>query len=157
MAGPGPERLVRIALHCYPERWRNRHGEEAAELARLLIRDGTPARSIAWSYVKGAARTRLVPQPHRRLGAAVGALVAVACSLGVSLALLSSSAPANAITGPCSGGTRGAGTASRGPAPDGYPYYVAGGTARSSTSIPIGVAPKKPANSNAKDRRDQHC
>src|SRR5690242_21837577 len=91
MADPGSERLVRNALRCYPERWRSRHGEEAAELAMLLIRDGTPARSIAWSYFKGAARTRLV-QPRRRLRVAVGALVA-ACSLGVSLALLSSSVP----------------------------------------------------------------
>jgi len=96
MAG---SRLVRTALRCYPERWWNRHGEEAAELARLLIRDGTPARSIAWSYLKGAASARLVPRPRRRVGVAVGALLAVAGSLGVSLALLSSSAPANAVTG----------------------------------------------------------
>lgn len=75
MAG---SRLVRTALQCYPQRWRNRHGEEAAELARLLIRDGTPARSIAWSYFKGAASTRLVPPPRRRAGAAVGALLAAA-------------------------------------------------------------------------------
>jgi len=157
MAGPGPERLVRIALRCYPERWRSRHREEAAELARLLIRDGTPARSIAWSYVKGAARTRLVPQPRRRLGAAVGALVAVACSLGVSLALLSPSVPANAITGPCPGGGRGTRTASHPPAPDRHPYYKAGGTARSSAAISIHVAPRKPANNNAEGTRGQHC
>jgi len=90
-------RLVRTALRCYPERWRSRHGEEAAELARLLMRDGTPARSIAWSYVKGAASARL-PRPHRRLEAAVGALVAVACSLGIALALLSSPVPASAVS-----------------------------------------------------------
>jgi hypothetical protein len=95
MAG---SRLVRAALRCYPERWRTRHGEEAAELARLLIRDGTPARSIAWSYFKGAASTRLVPPPRRRAGAAVGAVLAAAGSLGVSLALLSSSAPASALS-----------------------------------------------------------
>ena len=63
MAGPGSERLVQAALRCYPGRWQSRHGEEAAELARLLIRDGTPARSIAWSYLKGAASTRLVLPP----------------------------------------------------------------------------------------------
>jgi hypothetical protein len=91
-------RLVQTALRCYPGRWRNRHGEEAAELARLLIRDGMPARSIAWSYLRGAASTRLVPRPHRRLAAAVGALLAAACSLGVSLALLSSSVPASAAS-----------------------------------------------------------
>lgn len=153
MAG---SRLVRTALRCYPERWRNRHGEEAAELARLLIRDGTPARSIAWSYLKGAASTRLVPPPRRRAGAAVGALLAAAGSLGVSLALLSSSAPANAVTGPCSGVARGAGTASRGLTPDSH-YHVAGGTARSSASISIRVTTGKPANSSAMSRHDQRC
>ena len=91
-------RLVQTALRCYPERWRRRHGEEAAELARLLMRDGTPARSIAWSYLKGATSTRLVLPPGRRLGAAMGALVAAACSLSVSLALVSSSAPASAAS-----------------------------------------------------------
>src|SRR5689334_23089347 len=95
MAG---SRLVRSALRCYPERWRARHGEEAAELARLLMRDGTPARSIAWSYFKGAATTRVVLQSRGRLGAAAGALLAAACSVGVSLALLSSPAPASALS-----------------------------------------------------------
>jgi hypothetical protein len=156
MAGPGSERLVRTALRCYPERWRSRRGEEAAELARLLMRDGTPARSIAWSYFKGAARTRLVLQPRRRLGAAVGALVAVACSLGVSLALLSSSAPANAVTGPCSGAARGAGAAGRGPTPDGH-GHVAGGTAGASAPIFIRVTTGKPANSSAMSGHDQRC
>jgi hypothetical protein len=156
MAGPGSERLVRNALRCYPERWRSRHGQEAAELAMLLMRDGTPARSIAWSYFKGAARTRLV-QPRRRLRVAVGALLAAACSLGVSLALLTSSAPANAVTGPCSGVARGAGAASRGPAPVGHYHDMAGGTARSSASISIRVTTGKPANSSAMSGHDQRC
>src|SRR5262249_51467606 len=60
-----------------------------------LIRDGTPARSVAWSYLMGAARTRLMIEPRRRLGAAAGALLLAAGSLGGPLALLSSSAPAN--------------------------------------------------------------
>jgi hypothetical protein len=46
----------------------------------------------------GAARTRLVVEPRRRLGAAVGALLLAVASLGVPLALLSSSAPANAAS-----------------------------------------------------------
>jgi hypothetical protein len=91
-------RLVESALRCYPQRWRSRHGDEAAEIASLLIRDGTPAHSIAWSYLMGAARTRLVTGPRRRLGAAVGALLLAVGSLGVPLALLSSSAPANAAS-----------------------------------------------------------
>jgi hypothetical protein len=91
-------RLVESALRCYPQRWRSRHGDEAAEIAVLLISDGTPARSIAWSYLMGAARTRLVTGPRRRLGAAAGALLLAAGSLGVPLALLSSSVPANAAS-----------------------------------------------------------
>jgi hypothetical protein len=91
-------RLVESALRCYPQRWRSRHGDEAAEIASLLIRDGTPAHSIAWSYLLGAARARLVTGPRRRLGAAAGALLLAVGSLGVPLALLSSSAPANAAS-----------------------------------------------------------
>ena len=95
--------LVESALRCYPRRWRSRHGDEAAELASLLIRDGTPAHWVVWSYLIGAARARLVTGPRRRLGAAAGALVLAAGSLGVPLALLSSSPPANAasVAHPC--------------------------------------------------------
>ena len=98
MAGSRSIRLVESALRCYPQRWRSRHGDEAAEIASLLIRDGTPAHSIAWSYLMGAARTRLVIEPRRRTGAVVGALLLAVSSLGVPLALLSSSAPANAAS-----------------------------------------------------------
>ena len=100
MPGSRSMRLVESALRCYPQRWRSRHGDEAAEIASLLIRDGTPAHSVAWSYLMGAAaaRTRLVIEPRRRLGAAVGALLLAAGSLGVPLALLSSPAPANAAS-----------------------------------------------------------
>ena len=97
MPGPRSMRLVESALRCYPRRWRSRHGDEAAEIASLLIRDGTPAHAVAWSYLMGAARTRLVMEPRRRLGAAVGALLLAVCSLGVPLALLSSP-PANAAS-----------------------------------------------------------
>jgi DNA-binding IclR family transcriptional regulator len=90
-------RMVESALRCYPHRWRSRHGDEAAEIATLLIRDGTPAYSVAWSYLMGAARTRLVIGPRRRLGVAVGALLLAVCSLAVPLAL-ASSAPANAAS-----------------------------------------------------------
>ena len=98
MPGSRSIRLVESALRCYPQRWRSRHGDEAAEIASLLIRDGTPAHSVAWSYLMGAARTRLVIGPRRRLGAAVGALLLAAGSLGMPLALLSSPAPANAAS-----------------------------------------------------------
>ena len=91
-------RLVESALRCYPQRWRSRHGDEAAEIASLLIRDGTPARSVAWSYLMGAARARLVIKLRPRLGVAVGALLLAAGSLAVPLALLSSWAPANAAS-----------------------------------------------------------
>jgi hypothetical protein len=91
-------RLVKSALRCYPQRWRSRHGDEATEIATLLIQDGIPSWSIAWSYLVGAARTWLVTGPRRHLGATVGALLLAAGSLGVPLALLSSPAPANAAS-----------------------------------------------------------
>jgi len=56
-------RLTAAALRCYPARWRRRHGDEAAELAALLIADGIPAASIVWSYLVGAAREWLAPRP----------------------------------------------------------------------------------------------
>ena len=89
-------RLVGTALRCYPARWRRRHGDEAAELAVLLIRDGTPAASIARSYLAGAAREWLMPRPVRPLSAVACALVAAACALGISASLLTPAAPARA-------------------------------------------------------------
>jgi len=38
-----------------PACWR-RLGDEVAELAALLMREGIPAGSIAWSYLAGTAR-----------------------------------------------------------------------------------------------------
>jgi hypothetical protein len=98
MDDPRAARLVETVLRCYPARWRRRHGEEAAELAALLIRDGTPAVSVAWSYLTGAARERLTPRPGRHLTAVACALLVAACSLGVSAGLLASAAPARAAS-----------------------------------------------------------
>ena len=98
MDDPRAARLVETVLRCYPARWRRRHGEEAAELAALLIRDGTPAGSVAWSYLAGAVREWLTPRPGRRLSAAACALLVAACSLGVSAGLLASAAPARAAS-----------------------------------------------------------
>jgi len=88
--------LVQTALRCYPARWRRRHGDEAAELAELLMSDGTPASSIAWSYLAGAAREWLMPRPGRPLSTIACALLAAACALGVSAGLLAPAAPAKA-------------------------------------------------------------
>jgi hypothetical protein len=96
MAASRAARLVEVALRCYPARWRRRHGAEAAELAALLIRDGTPARSIAWSYLAGAAREWLTPRPGPRLRAVACGLLVVIGSLGVSAGLLASTVPARA-------------------------------------------------------------
>jgi len=96
MDEPRTTRLVETVLRCYPARWRRRHGDEAAELAGLLIRDGTPAGSIAWSYLAGAAREWLTPRPGRRLSTVACALLVAACSLGVSAGLLAPAAPAKA-------------------------------------------------------------
>jgi hypothetical protein len=95
---PRASRLVEAVLRCYPARWRRRHGAEAAELAALLIRDGTRAGSIAWSYLAGAAREWLTPRPVRRLSTVACALLVAACSLGVSAGLLASAAPARAAS-----------------------------------------------------------
>jgi hypothetical protein len=89
-------RLVDAALRCYPARWRRRHAAEAAELATLLIRDGTPAPSIAWSYLLGAAREWLALRPGRSLSKVAAALLAATCLLGISAALIAESAPAKA-------------------------------------------------------------
>ncbi|MCW2932212.1 MAG: hypothetical protein JWM19_3174 [Actinomycetia bacterium] len=91
-------RLVDAALRCYPARWRRRHADEAAELAALLIRDGTPAASIAWSYLVGAAREWLTPPPGRPLSTVAAALLAATCLLGFSAALLAGTAPARAAS-----------------------------------------------------------
>ena len=98
MDEPQATRLVETTLRCYPARWRRRHGEEAAELAALLVRDGTPAGSIAWSYLAGAAREWLTPHPSRRLSTVACALLVAACSLGVSAGLLAPAAPARAAS-----------------------------------------------------------
>jgi hypothetical protein len=98
MDDPRTARLVDAVLRCYPPRWRRRHGDEAAELAALLIHDGTPAGSIARSYLAGAAREWLTPRPGRRLRIVAGALVVAACSLGVPAGLLAPSGPARAAS-----------------------------------------------------------
>ena len=71
MDEPRAARLVQAALRCYPARWQRRHGDEAAELAALLIRDGTPAGSVALSYLAGAAREWLTPRPAADRAAAL--------------------------------------------------------------------------------------
>ena len=96
MDEPRAARLVQAVLRCYPARWRGRHGDEAAELAALLIRDGAPASSIAWSYLVGAAREWLTPRPGRRLSTVACVLLAAASVLGVSAGLLASAGPARA-------------------------------------------------------------
>ncbi len=92
-------RMVGVALRCYPRRWRDHHGDEAIELAELLISDGAPALFVVGSYLKGAAREQLITRPSRRLLPAVGALLVGASLIGVPLVLLDSSTPANAASG----------------------------------------------------------
>ena len=98
MDGPEAPALVRTALRCYPARWRQRHGEEAAEVAVLLIRDGGPASMIAMSYLTGAVREWLTPPPGRRVSPVACVLLAAACSLALSAGLLASASPARAVT-----------------------------------------------------------
>ncbi len=112
-------RLVASALRCYPARWRRRHGDEAAELAALLIRDGKPAVSVAFSFLAGAAREWLVPG-GRRVTAPACALLAAACLVSVSAALAASAGPARAASTaagrPGQGQSHGRGPCGPGPA-----------------------------------------
>jgi hypothetical protein len=89
-------KLVAAALRCYPARWQRRHADEAAELAALLIRDGNPAASIAWSYLIGAVREWLTLRPGRSLSTVTAALLAATCLLGFSVALVAETVPAKA-------------------------------------------------------------
>jgi hypothetical protein len=91
-------RLVDAALRCYPARWRRRHADEAAEVAALLIRDGNSSVSIVWSYLAGAAREWLIPRPARSPRRVAAALLAAACLLGFSAALVAQTSPARAGT-----------------------------------------------------------
>ena len=94
-------------LRCYPARWRGRHGDEAAELATLLMRDGTPARSIAWNYLTGAARgpAGLAPGPEGGRGG--GCPAGGRGGLGLPLAL--SYSPAAGAASVTRGPARGSG------------------------------------------------
>jgi hypothetical protein len=100
MPGSREAGLVDVVLRCYSRQWRRRHGTEAAEVAVLLMRDGVPARSIAWSYLRGAARERLMLRPGRRFAAGAVGLLAAAGSLAVALGLVSASVPASAALQP---------------------------------------------------------
>jgi len=99
MPGTPRTRMIEVALRCYPRRWRDHHGDEAIEIAQLLVSDGVPALFVVGSYLKGAARERLITRPSRRLLPAVGALLVGASLIGVPLVLLDSSTPASAASG----------------------------------------------------------
>jgi hypothetical protein len=99
MARSQVNRLVETAVRCYPRRWRDRHGDEAIELAGLLMSDGAPAVAVAWSYLRGAARERLVVRPRRRLATTLAGLLASATLVGVPFVLLDSLTPASADSG----------------------------------------------------------
>jgi hypothetical protein len=118
MEGPRATRLVERALRCYPARWRRRHGDEAAELAALLIRDGASAGSIALSYLIGAVREWLTPRPGQRLSTAACALLIAVCSLSVSVVVVASPAPARAASTGQERGHPHCRSALEGPVPD---------------------------------------
>ena len=99
MPGTPRTRMIEVALRCYPRRWRDHHGDEAIEIAQLLVSDGVPALFVVVSYLKGAARERPITRPSRRLLPAVGALLVGASLIGVPLVLLDSSTPASAASG----------------------------------------------------------
>jgi ferric-dicitrate binding protein FerR (iron transport regulator) len=98
MTRPRQARLVHIAVRCYSPKWRERHADEATELAELLMRDGMSAVFIALSYLKAATRDRLVTRPKRRLGPTAAVLLIGATLVGVPLVLLDSFTAANAAS-----------------------------------------------------------
>ena len=57
-------RMIGVALRCYPRTWRDHHGDEAAELAKLLVGDGVSTLFVVGSFLKGAARERLISRPR---------------------------------------------------------------------------------------------
>jgi hypothetical protein len=138
--------VVGLVLRCYPRPWRRRHGDEAAELAALLMRDGVPARSIAWSYARGAARERLTPRPGRRLAAAAIVALTAAGSVGAPLALLSATAPASAASAARAHVSHRGGNAAR-PGPRRHCAAPLGETAREAG----------PAGLTSADGHDQRC
>jgi hypothetical protein len=152
---PGP-RLVGAALRCYPRPWRRRHGTEAAELAVLLIRDGIPVHSIAWNYLKGAARERLTPKPGHRLAAALAALVAAAGALGVPLALLSAPVPASADSAVHRPAARPGAQPHCGARP-GHAVPEALPTLNHQRVISLWAMPAAPATRHSVDGHGQHC
>ncbi|HEV2376802.1 MAG TPA: hypothetical protein VGS19_32090 [Streptosporangiaceae bacterium] len=182
MPDPRSARLVGVALRCYPSRWRARHGDEAAELAGLLIQDGVPAYSIVWSYLSGAAREQCAPS--RRLGTAVAVLLVAAGLVGIQFALVSASAPASASTAHsaitrlhCSGvlgetvtkalpvlrkldvriaWSVAGGTALNWSVPRG-PDYVTGVSALSPAAVAIHLTTHKPAGQQTGSSHGQHC
>lgn len=98
MTGSSEGKLVGATLRCYPARWRQRHGDEAAELATLLIRDGRSHTWVACSYLAGAARAWLTVRPRRSPSTVAVALLAAICLLGFSAALVAGTASAKAGT-----------------------------------------------------------
>jgi hypothetical protein len=97
MGDLGVARAVSVALHCYPKRWRDRHGAEAAELAQLLADDGVPVASVAFSYLSGAVRERLAPLVGGCGRGRAAAVLATASVAAAVLAMSASSAPAGAL------------------------------------------------------------
>ncbi len=96
-------RLVRAAIRCYPRPWRERHGEEAAELGRMLVADGSPPPVVALSYLVAAGRERARLEAERarlearRGRAAAGAAAAALSLLGAGTALLAPTAQASPV------------------------------------------------------------
>ncbi len=89
-------RVVEMTVRCYPPSWRDRHGDEATELAQLLMRDGMSAALVVCSYLRGAVREQLVARQRGRLGRTVRSLVVAAAVIVVPLVLLDPSTAANA-------------------------------------------------------------
>lgn len=90
-------RLISLVLRLYPTWWRERHGDEAAEIGRLLTSDGVPTASVAWDYLTSAVRERVAGVVRSRWCARAAALVASGSLAAAAIAVSSSPAPASAL------------------------------------------------------------
>jgi hypothetical protein len=91
-------RIIAAVLRCYPVRWRSRHGDEATELASSLLEDGTSWWSIAWSFLRGAAKEQVCRKPSLRIGSAMAAIILAAAPLALFASLTPASASGTYVT-----------------------------------------------------------
>jgi hypothetical protein len=90
-------RVVAAVVRCYPARWRLRHGEEAALIGSALLDDGVPWWSVAFNFLSGAARERVVRGSSMRFGTTLAALAVFVAAVPLALFASFDSASASSV------------------------------------------------------------